>query len=179
MATHSDTAETVIETPEPLAVSKSILANAIIKDHMMGSMAISVVPVPLLDVAGMAGVQIRMIKKLSDLYEKPFSEKTARNILSGLAGGFVGYGTGAIAAVSLSKLVPGVGWMLGMATMPVVAAATTYAIGQVFLKHYETEGDMYDLSVEAAREYYKSQLARGKDIASKVKGKKAEPAAEQ
>ncbi|MCJ8509924.1 DUF697 domain-containing protein [Rhizobium lemnae] len=178
MATHAETDEPGIETPEPVAVSKSLLANAIIKDHMMACMAISVVPVPLLDVAGMAGVQIRMIKKLSDLYDKSFSEKTARNIVSGLAGGVIGVGTGAIAAVSLSKLIPGVGTLLGIATMPVVAAGTTYAIGQVFLKHYETDGDMYDLSVEAARDYYKSQLARGKDLAGKVKRTRQEPVAE-
>jgi uncharacterized protein (DUF697 family) len=172
LAVVSDTVESPIDPIDSSSVGRNLIAENMIKDHVMASVAASVVPVPLVDIAAVVGIQLRMIKKLSDLYGKPFSEKAARNILTAFVGGFTGYGAGVVVAVSLTKLIPGVGWMMGMASLPVVAGGSTYAVGQVFVRHYETDGDIFDLSTEAMRSYYKSQFAKGKEMASKFKSKK-------
>lgn len=162
--------------PASEAVGRSLVAENLIKDYVIASVAASIVPVPLFDIAAVAAIEMRMIQKLSELYGKPFSEGVGRNVLASLAGGVLGYGVGAAVAVSLTKLIPGVGWMMGMVSLPVMSGATTYAVGRVFVKHYEGGGDIFDLSTEAMRSYYKEQFEKGKKLAAKVKGTKPAPA---
>lgn len=156
-------------------VGRGLIAENMIKDYIIASVAASIVPVPLFDIAAVAGVQLRMIQKLSELYGKSFSEKAGRNILASMVGGLAGYGVGITVAVSLTKLIPGVGWMAGMVSLPVVAGASTYAIGSVFVKHYEQGGDIFDLSTEAMRTFYKQQFEKGKALAAKAKAKVEKP----
>ena len=153
------------------AIGRGLIAENLIKNHVLGAVAASIVPVPLFDIAAVVAIQLRMIAKLSDLYGKPFSEKLGRNIITSLAGGVFGYGAGVTVAISLTKLIPGVGWMLGMVSLPVVAGATTYAIGQVIAKQYETGGDLFDLSTEAMRAFYDQQFEKGKKLAEAAKAK--------
>ena len=46
--------------------------------------------------------------------------------------------------------IPGIGWMAGMISLPVVAGASTYAVGRVFQRHFEGGGSVYDIGVENA-----------------------------
>ena len=181
MADKSAAPETPVPAPEaapaPDTVGRSLIAENLIKDYVLASVAASIVPVPLFDIAAVVAIELRMIQKLSELYGKPFSEGVGRNVIVSLAGGVVGYGAGMAVAVSLTKLIPGIGWMMGMVSLPVLSGASTYAVGRVFVKHYEGGGDIFDLSTEAMRTYYKEQFEKGKALAAKVKGSK--PAAEQ
>ena len=83
--------------------------ESLIKNHVLGACAASLVPAPLFDIAAITAVQIRMIYKLALLYDKTFSESAVRNIIAALGGGVVGHGGGVIVAVSLAKLIPGFG----------------------------------------------------------------------
>jgi uncharacterized protein (DUF697 family) len=155
----------------PVSAEVAFAAQNIIKNHVMMAGTASIVPVPLFDIAAIAGVQVRMIKKLAELHGKTFAEAAVRNTITALCGGVLGHGAGITAAVSLTKLVPGFGWMLGAVSMPVVAGSTTYAIGQVFERHFENGGSIYDISVESMREYFNEQLKRGKKVAAEAKNK--------
>lgn len=159
------------------AIARGLVAENLIKDYVIASVAASIVPVPLFDIAAVVAIELRMIQKLSELYGKPFSESAGRSVITALAGGVVGYGAGMAVAVSLTKLIPGVGWMMGMVSLPVLAGGSTYAVGRVFVKHYESGGDIFDLSTEAMRSYYKQQFAKGKELVAKVKARKQAAAA--
>lgn len=150
---------------------RMLTAEGEIKSYTAMTVAASVVPIPLFDIAAVAAIQIRMIQKLSQLYGQPFSDHTVRNIITGLAGGTLGYGAGATVAISLFKMVPGIGWAVGAASLPLVAGATTYAIGRVFLKHFEDGGTMLDLNLDKMRAYYDEQFRKGKEMAAKAKAK--------
>jgi uncharacterized protein (DUF697 family) len=141
-------------------------ADSLIKEHMLAACAVSIVPVPVLDMAAIAGVQMNMVRKLAALYGKSFSESPVRSAIVGLAGGMFGESAALIAGASFAKLVPGVGSMLGMVTMPVVVGATTYAVGRVFLRHFEQGGSVDDMSTAKMRGYYKQQFAKGKEVAA-------------
>ncbi|TNC95014.1 MAG: hypothetical protein FD119_2801 [Stygiobacter sp.] len=169
-ADSSTAAAAVVPTPD--SVGRDLVAENMIKDYVLAAVAASIVPVPLFDIAAVVAIELRMIQKLSELYGKPFSESLGRSVIASLAGGVVGYGAGMAVAVSLTKLIPGVGWMLGMVSLPVIAGAATYAIGRVFVKHYENGGDIFNLSADAMRAYYKQQFEKGKALAAKVKARK-------
>ncbi|MBR9970303.1 YcjF family protein [Magnetospirillum sulfuroxidans] len=181
MAAQSAAPEAPVPAPETLAVSapvanaeavgRGLVAENMIKNYVIGSVAAAIVPVPLFDIAAVVGIQLRMIQKLSELYGKPFSESLGRSIIASLAGGVVGYGAGMVVAVSLTKLIPGVGWMMGMVSLPVIAGGSTYAIGQVFMKHYENGGDISDLCAKSWSAFYQEQFEKGKELAVKAKAK--------
>jgi uncharacterized protein (DUF697 family) len=151
------------------AKALELKADNLIKNHVLGACAASMVPVPLFDVAAITAVQVRMIYKLAEMYDKTFSEHAVRNTIAALVGGTVGHGAGVMAAISLTKAIPGVGWMLGMISLPAVAGGATYAVGRVFARHFQEGGSVSDISVENVRSYYNEQLEKGKKIASTVK----------
>jgi uncharacterized protein (DUF697 family) len=156
-------------------------AENLIKNHVMAAGAMSVVPLPLLDIAAITVVQLRMIQKLAAMYSKSFSERPVRNTIAGLAGGVLGHSAGVITALSLAKAIPGIGWALGMVTLPVVVGASSYAIGRVYLRHFEEGGSIYDISVDNAKSYYNEQLEKGKQIAEAAKAgvrKRTDPGAQ-
>ncbi|HEY0833828.1 MAG TPA: DUF697 domain-containing protein [Azospirillum sp.] len=161
-------------------IAHSLAADSTIKTYVIASVAASVVPVPLFDIAAIAAVQFRMIQKLSQLYGRPFSDSLARNIIASLAGSVLGYGVGATVAISLAKIIPGVGWAVGMVSLPVVAGGATYALGRVFVRHYEDGGSIFDLNTAKMKAYYAEQFEKGKLVAEKAKADlKARKAEEQ
>ncbi|MQX35697.1 YcjF family protein [Roseospira navarrensis] len=155
---------------DPEKTTRALSAENMIKSYVIASVAAGSVPVPLFDIAAVAGIQLRMIQKLSHLYGKEFSEHAARNIISALAGGVVSYGGGYVLAASAFKLIPGIGWMVGMASLPIVSGATTYAVGRVMVNHFEGGGSLFDLSADDVRAFYEEQFRKGKEVAAGLKG---------
>ena len=62
------------------------------------------------------------------------------------------------------------GSIVGRLTMPVFAGASTYAIGQVFIQHFESGGTFLDFEPAKVREYFRRQFGRGRDLASEAHG---------
>ena len=97
-----------------------------------------------------------------------------------LAGGVLGYGAGYVVAASATKMIPGIGWMVGMVSLPVVVGASTYAVGRSIMQHYENGGTLRNFSAGKMRAFYKEQFEKGKDLARKTKAAaKAESVAEE
>ncbi|MEM9971940.1 MAG: DUF697 domain-containing protein [Pseudomonadota bacterium] len=165
--------------------ARELRAENLIKGYVVATVAASAVPVPVLDLAASLAIQLRMIQRLSQLYGHSFSERAARNTISALGGSVLGVGAGYTLGMSFAKIIPGVGWMIGMATVPVVAGASTYAIGRVVMAHFEGGGTLSSLNAKNMRAYYNEQFEKGKAIAAKAaqaakateNGENAEPAA--
>lgn len=158
------------------SIAHHLVAESLIKNHVIGAVSISIVPIPLIDIAAVGALQLRMIHKLSDHYGKDFSSELVRSVIASLGGSFLGYGAGMM-AMSLFKVVPGFGWMLGMVSVPVVSGAATYAIGKVFQKHFEEGGTIFDLTPSKVKAYADEQYERGVAIAKAAKSAaKSDPA---
>lgn len=165
---------------EPDDMGRALTADHTIKNHVIATISAAIIPVPVVDVAAIIGIQLNMIRKLSELYGKPFSQSLGKSIIFSLGGGILGYGVGATLTISAIKIIPGIGWMIGWATLPVVAGATTFAIGRVFAKHYEEGGSMFDLSTKSVSAYYKQEYQKGRILAEREKVNiKAEDAEEK
>ncbi|QDG75018.1 YcjF family protein [Labrenzia sp. PHM005] len=183
MASKSTAAEDTAETQPEVAdtedinidseddLTRDLVADNLIKDYVIASVAASIVPVAFFDIAAVIAIQLRMIQKLSQLYGKPFSEKLGRKIIYALAGGVLGYGAGYVVAASATKMIPGIGWMVGMVSLPVVAGGATYAVGRSIVQHYENGGTLMDFNAGKMRDFYKEQFEKGKELARKAKEK--------
>jgi uncharacterized protein (DUF697 family) len=141
-------------------------AETLVKDHMLMSAAVGLIPAPVFDIVAGMGIQLALLKRLADLYAVPFSENAARGIVMSLLGGV---GTGALAGgifMSAMKFLPGAGTVFGVVTMPISLAAVTYAIGKLFIAHFEIGGTLADFNVSASRPYFKDLVQRGRQVAS-------------
>ncbi len=95
-----------------------------------------VIPIPLLDAAAELGVQLRMAKKLCDLYGADFTAEKARVVITGIVGGL---SMGAVSAISL-RYVSIAGYFAGTLPAAGLAGAYTYAIGSLLVDRLEEHG---------------------------------------
>ena len=68
---------------------------------------------------------------------------------------------GSISSVSLVKLIPGLGTVIGGATASVAGAAATYALGRVFTQHFDQGGTLLDFDPISSREYFQKEFESG------------------
>src|SRR5690349_21627153 len=59
-------------------------ADAIVRRKVLWALGVGVVPLPIVDMLGVAGLQIAMLKDLSELYGVAFSNDAARKIVASL-----------------------------------------------------------------------------------------------
>jgi len=151
---------------------RELEADKIIKNHMLGSLAFGAVPLPLIDLVGLTTVQLNMLRKLSNLYGHTFSEELAKKAIASLLGSGL---TLPVAAglFSLVKIIPVIGQSAGVVALGSTAAASTYAIGRVFVKHFESGGDFLSFNSKKAKEEFKEEFDKGKEAASELKEEKA------
>ena len=152
-----------------LARERSQRADRIIHSHTLWSMGAGMIPVPMFDVLAVSAIQVDMLKQLAEAYEADFTENLGKTFVTALTGG-----TFARVGASLIKAVPGVGTLVGGASMSVLSGASTYAVGQVAKRHYETGGNLVDIDLDSARKGYDDALERGKRVVGDLKNREAE-----
>jgi uncharacterized protein (DUF697 family) len=159
---------TVTENQSVHVVSDEHTASAerIIQDHVLLAVASGLVPGPGLDLVAAFTVQLTMLKRLATLYDVPFRQDAAKSTVTALFGTLGGAGAAAIAGASFLKFVPVIGTAVGIAGTSVAFGAFTYAIGKVFLRHFESGGTFIDLNPRAYREYFREMNIRGRTVAA-------------
>ena len=154
-------------------------AEDIIRNHILLSLGAGLVPVPLLDLVAVSAVQLDMCRQLANNYDIEFKEEIGKSVISSIAGTAVArYGA------SLVKTIPGIGSILGGISMSALSGGTTYAIGQVFKRHFGGGGDLFNVDIDRAKEIFEEELEKGKQVveelekmrSSDTKEKPAEPA---
>lgn len=148
-----------------LNAERSKHAETIIRSHVVWSMGMAVIPLPLADVFAVGAAQLDMIRQLCHVYDKEFSETAGKAIATSLSSSILAR----IGASSLIKLIPGIGTIVGGVTSSVLAGASTYALGEVFKTHFELGGTILDFDVDRLKKYYNEKFEKGKTIAKQWK----------
>jgi uncharacterized protein (DUF697 family) len=138
-------------------VDKWAKASAINRRYTLYCAGVGVVPLPLLDMAAMLALQMLMVRRLAKLYDIPYAEQRVKAAVAGLIGGLsAGYiGGGAL------KMIPLLG-IFSFAAMPTINAAMSYAVGRVFIQHFESGGTFLDFDPKKVRAYFEDQFREGK-----------------
>lgn len=141
-------------------------ADTIIRNHVLWSMGASyVIPLPVADIFAVSALQLDMIRQLCRVYEIDFAETQGKAIVTSLT-------TSTMAragARSLIKLVPGLGTVVGGITVAAVNGASTYALGQVFRRHFSGGGTFLDFDTDRLKKLYQEQFEKGKSVATQWK----------
>jgi uncharacterized protein (DUF697 family) len=136
------------------------LASKLVDRFSLWSGAAGLIPVPIVDVAAVGGVQLQMLRRLSEIYDVPFTENRGKSIIASLAGSLIPASTATTTAMgvgSLMKGLPGIGTAIGALSMPVFSAGATYVIGKVFIQHFASGGTLLDFNPPDYREFIKAQ----------------------
>jgi uncharacterized protein (DUF697 family) len=140
-------------------------ADTIIKNHIVWSMGAGLIPVPVLDFFAVSGIQLDMIRQLCKLYDQDFKESQGKAIITSLTGS----GLARMGAKAMIKFIPGIGSVLGGVTMAVLSGASSYALGEVFKKHFDTGGTFLDFDPERLKKMYNEKFEKGKKVAEQIK----------
>jgi uncharacterized protein (DUF697 family) len=106
-----------------------------------------------------------MIRQLCKVYQINFAETQGKAIVTSLTSSTVAR----ITAGSVVKMIPGLGSIIGGITVSVFAGASTYALGEVFKKHFSSGGTILDFDPERLRKLYKEQFEKGKKVVEDIK----------
>ncbi|EDM78163.1 hypothetical protein PPSIR1_00480 [Plesiocystis pacifica SIR-1] len=164
----SDDANSEASPPEPPPTNADATAasgetadaaESVIQRHVVAAMAAGLVPVPMADLAALVAVQINMLRAIGELYDEPFTDSLGRSLLASLAGGLV-----PLSSASLLKGVPLIGPLLGGVSAPILSGASTYAVGRVFVMHFESGGTFLSFDPDKVRDHYEREFARGEAL---------------
>jgi uncharacterized protein (DUF697 family) len=130
--------------------------SKLVERFALWSGAAGLLPIPFVDVAAVAGLQLQMLRRISQIYGVPFSANQGKSIIASLMGSMIP-ATSGMGAASALKSVPAIGTAVGTITMSGVSAAATYAIGKVFIQHFASGGTLLDFDPPDYRDFIKVQ----------------------
>jgi uncharacterized protein (DUF697 family) len=147
-------------------------SHALVKKYMWWSMGAGLIPVPLIDIATVSGVQLKMLSELSKVYDVKFSKNAGKSIVSALIGGISADALSKSYITSAIKSIPIIG-IVGSVSMPVFSGATTWAIGKVFIQHFASGGTFLDFDPQKVKDYFMNLFKQGQEMAHNMKTAKA------
>ncbi|MBF0190723.1 MAG: DUF697 domain-containing protein [Magnetococcales bacterium] len=143
-------------------------AQNLTKNYMFASLGTGLIPLPSVDVGILIGIQTRLLYKLAKLYDLKFTDDIGKKLLLSLLGGTLPV-AGGMGVASMLKAFPGVGSWLGMTSMSVFGAAATYAVGRVFIQHFESGGNFFNFDPSKMRTYFRDEFEAGKKVAENMR----------
>ena len=171
MAAAAETVDQAEIEDGPVIDDLPTTVNQVIRRHAMYAAAGGLIPVPLIEVLTSGTIQLRMISQLCDAYDVPFSENAIKASVATLVGSLLPASSLGYTVLSFTRAVPVVGPVLGLATIPVLAGAATWAVGRVFAWHFAGGGTLTDFDAESAKEDFKREFEEGKrKVSDAVKG---------
>jgi len=134
-------------------------ADTIIRNHVIWSMGAGMIPILIADIFAVSALQLDMIKQLCKVYDIDYQETQGKALVTSLTSSTLAR----IGARSLIKLIPGLG-ILGGVPVAIFAGASTYALGEVFKRHFETGGTILDFDVDRVKKFYQEKFEKGKTV---------------
>jgi len=129
----------VIEAHPSLAISlgralpayRRHAARRVVRNASTFNALVGVEPVPGLDIPLLLSIQVRLVLRLAAIYGQSMTARSAKELISTIAGGMAFR----YLAAEVAKLLPGVGWAISGA----LAAFGTWTIGQVAIRYFDSE----------------------------------------
>jgi uncharacterized protein (DUF697 family) len=140
-----------------------------VKNYVWLAMGAGLIPVPLADWVAVSGVQLKMLAAISVIYEVPYRANTGKAVIASMCG-FILPHTLAFGWIgSVIKAIPVVGVLAGMPAMALFSGASAYALGKVFIQHFESGGTFLNFEPEQVKTYFQEQFEEGKKVAANIR----------
>ncbi len=153
----SDASQQKARNPKRIFMSEQPKTDTLIRNHVLLAAGGGLIPILLVDIAAVTAIQLDMLQKLCQLYGLNFSRSMGRGFIAALSSSVL-----ARLGASLIKAIPGVGSFIGGLSSAILSGAATYAVGQVFVAHFEKGGTLEDFDPLSYKEIYEEQFEEGK-----------------
>jgi len=130
-------ASTDLKTP------RQPLAEGVVRTYAFFTATSGFLSLGFLDPFVVPGLQLKMLQDLCSLYEVPFTEEWGKELIGALVGS-------TLAKSLATRIVPVIGVFAGPAT----SAAATWALGRVFVQHFEAGGTLLKFSPPKMKQYF-------------------------
>lgn len=134
--------------------------------------AAGAIPVPLVDLVLVPGIQTRMVYHLAQLAGQPLTGRRFAEMASALGMGVLSRQLVRQVFRSLFKVIPFVGQTIGAVAGGAMGWAATYALGKAFCYYYRAVHQGHIPRPEELKHYYQEQLAEAEKLWHQRFGKK-------
>ena len=148
-STHSETAHMTAE-------ARDEYASKLVDRFATWSGVAGFLPIPFVDIVAIGGLQLQMLRRLSQIYDVPFTENRGKSLIATLLGATIP-ATSSMGASSALKAIPVLGSAIAAFITPVLAAGATYGIGKTFIQHFKSGGTLLDFKPPEYREFLTAQ----------------------
>jgi uncharacterized protein (DUF697 family) len=138
-------------------LTKKEIANIVIKKWAQLASLVVIAPLPFLATSTSSGFQITMIRDLCKIYNVPFHRELVKASVSSILSSGTGVFTVSYIARELLQGIPYLGTAFQMVAQPTMVYKITESLGGVFMRHFEKNGDLTDLDLQAAKKIIKTQ----------------------
>jgi len=142
--------------------AKRVQGEEIVRDYRALAMGVGFIPVPGADMVAIVGLQLKVLASLAELYGVAFTLAQARLIVTSL---LAAVGSTILARsmfLSLAKAIPGIGSILGAASLPLAGGAITHALGHLAIDHFEAGGTLGSFNLDVGRRSFGQKVAEAK-----------------
>jgi uncharacterized protein (DUF697 family) len=120
------------------------------------------IPLPVVDLIGLGFVQVKMVRNLAKAYGVNPNDKILEGLISAVLATMATMTIPIMLVGSSLKAAPVGGTVLGSVGNAAFGAASTYAIGKVFVRHFEGGGTIASFSADAAKDELKKEVSSAK-----------------
>jgi uncharacterized protein (DUF697 family) len=136
-------------------------AHHLVKKHALGAMTVGLVPLPAINIAAIIALQINLLYRLARLYKITFSHQLVKSLVIPLLSGlFISVESKPLA--NLVKVIPIIGRASNIITISLLSGAITYAVGKVFIQHFESGGTFLDVDPQKMKQHFRQIYEEGK-----------------
>jgi uncharacterized protein (DUF697 family) len=147
--------------------SNAAAATDIVNNNIALAMGAGLIPVPWVDFAAITAVQLKLGKELAAVYGVDYKEEQIKGVVVALIGAYTSTAAASTAGAALAKTLPGLGSVIGLVTLPLVAGAITYGVGKVFVQHLESGGNFLSLNTTPdVQAGFLREVEKGKEVVS-------------
>lgn len=157
------TMDIALNRPIWVSFKQKDAAQKIINQRTLYAAGLGFIPFPLLDAIGVTSIQIWMIRDIAKVYRIPFKRHQIKSFIGSLAGN--------LGTMGILKIVPGLGAILGGSAVSVSAATATYALGRVFMQHFDQGGTLLDFNPTKSRAYFQELYTKNRLVVQNLKTK--------
>lgn len=150
-------------------------AQVLVKNYTLGAASLALLPFPVVDQLLMVGLGVKMVHDLCRHYDVEFKANLARGIVASLLSGI----TGGVLAGGISTLTKGVPVLgtLYAGRIAISSASITFALGTVFINHFESNGTLLKVDPEWFKELFQHTLRKNESTQESDQPKDSAPEA--
>jgi uncharacterized protein (DUF697 family) len=134
----------------------------IVKNRSLLAAGIGLVPVPVFNMVSTTAIQVSMVQSITRLYNVEAKKSWIKNVIASALGGVGAAALSGTAARSLAAF-PLMGASLAALSAPAMNGLTTYAIGYMFIRYFESPAGFLKANAGALKEWFAEGFKEGRE----------------